>query len=238
MDDLEHAYLLTESELLLLLSLLDSRPVLLFSSPEEGRGEAVKWEQTALSLCRDGLAECGPDGLSAAGGLKRLLLGMKEAGTVWAGAGVRDGGPLQLLLSGTPPVLVKTAPGVRRLEAFGGTAEQWLDGALGLPGRLLEEKEAEAAMREEGMREALDGCLAGAVPFGRPETEWLRRQEVYAVVTRYRRDGSAVGRWVWMRCGTDTALLRQTPEQESVQLDSRRARALVTAEREDGYDPG
>ena len=88
------------------------------------------------------------------------------------------------------------------------------------------------------MREALDGCLAGAVPFGRPETEWLRRQEVYAVVTRYRRDGSAVGRWVWMRCGTDTALLRQTPEQESVQLDSRRARALVTAEREDGYDPG
>ena len=50
MDELEHAWLLTGEELLLLLSLTDRRPAVTFALPDAGQVSAGQWTRTAAAL--------------------------------------------------------------------------------------------------------------------------------------------------------------------------------------------
>ena len=82
MDELERAYLLSGEELLLLFSLLDSRPVVAFALPDPAQVPPAHWKQAGVGLCRKGLAAYTDAGLAPAEELAGLIGACKGADTV------------------------------------------------------------------------------------------------------------------------------------------------------------
>ena len=84
MKSVERAYYLTGRQLLLLLSLIDDRPVRGFAPTETAGTDSNTWKQTALSLTQEGLLVYGPGGAVIDARLEPLLRAMKDSARVLA----------------------------------------------------------------------------------------------------------------------------------------------------------
>lgn len=140
MDELERAYLLSGEELLLLFSLLDSRPVVAFALPDPAQVPPAHWKQAGVGLCRKGLAAYTDAGLAPAEELAGLISACKGADTVCL-AFCRDADcKTQALYWGDGQTVLlegRIWPGYR-LCAWAQDQDpgRWLDDCLGLPARV------------------------------------------------------------------------------------------------------
>ena len=217
MDRLEHAYLLQDDELFLLLSLLDERPVMMFSAGTPDRPRS-HWERTAVALQSAGLLSSGPAGMEISPEQGRLLAGMKQAKQIWTILQPGQAGSLRTLYGGRPGVLLETGcKGGRRLSALPVPVTDWCREEEILPELLAEQEPPEPAPP------------AVWLPFSAPETAWLTRTEAVAVVTEYTPQGTRSHRWVWpggFRTGT---VVHQTVAGTCAERDTEEERRNIFA---------
>lgn len=217
MDEFEIAYYLDRRQLLLLLSLIDQRPVAGLPPVEEPED----WRTVSLSLLEDGRLRCEDGRLVMEEELGGLLLDMKDAGQVWAVYDRRSWG--RVLYQGGRTALLELLPGGKdRLRRAGeGELRQLLEDALTpsspMPDALL------VSLPED--RLLLD-CLAGwesISPAEGPE-HWLALEKVRAVVERRGTEG--LTRWIRIEDDAASLLLRQDGGGIRAELDtaSRRRR--------------
>ena len=90
MAETEHAWLLDGRQLLFLLSLADSRPVLTFPLPDPDSVSPDEWKQVVMDLHRGGVLAFGENGVEMTPDPAALIAGMKDAPSVWIALS-RDG---------------------------------------------------------------------------------------------------------------------------------------------------
>lgn len=215
MDRLEHAYLLQDDELLLLLSLVDELPVMMFSAgiPERPRSH---WERTAVAMQRAGLLSSGPTGMEICPELGRLLTGMKQAKQIWTILQPGQVGFLRTLYGDCPGVLLETGgKGVRRLSALPVPVTDWCREEEILPELLATQEIPESAPS------------AACLPFSASETAWLTRTEAVAVVTEYTPQGTRRNRWIWLSGFWTGTVVHQTAVGTCAERDTEEERRNI-----------
>ena len=219
MDELEHAWLLTGEELLLLLSLTDRRPAVTFALPDAGQVSAGQWTRTAAALCRKGLAQTDAAGLTPAGPAAGLIAAMKDADTVclafcrdarYKTQALYSGGAQTVLLEGT------YWPGYR-LRAWDAAPDRWLERRLGLPFPAAEPPER------------ADRAAAGppAVPLEDSPSAWGGQPQARTVLDVYRSCRRAL-RLVWLRGAAGCTVLCQSDAGSRALPDCRAVRNALT----------
>ena len=202
----ETAYLLTGEELLLLLSLVDQRPVVAFALPDPARIPAGHWAQVAVDLHRKGLVDYTGSGTAPAAPAAGLLTAMKDAGTVCLALS-RDAGckTQALYLDGEQSVLLQGSywPGYR-LQTWQDTPDCWLDACLGLPER-IPDSGPDLPDGQPGADLADRPCPA----LSDPPAGWGRWEQARVILDTYR-NGRMESRLVWWQGADGCTVLYQT----------------------------
>lgn len=237
MDELERAYLLSGEELLLLFSLLDSRPVVAFALPDPAQVPPAHWKQAGVGLCRKGLAAYTDAGLAPAEEIAGLIRACKGADTVCL-AFCRDadcktqalywGGGQTVLLEG------RIWPGYR-LCAWAQDQDpgRWLDDCLGLPARVPARSPETVGDIEQ---------LPPGLAWDESAVAWGAWESARVVLDVFRASHPVV-RLVWLRGTSQNMVLCQGPAGARLQPDCQPVREtlkrwLFEGEKEAPYDPG
>lgn len=204
MDEFEIAYYLTGQQLLLLLSLIDQRPVAGLPRVREPED----WKPVALSLLQEGWLRCEGGQLVMDEGLSGLLLTMKEAAGFCAAYGKRPVPTSQVLYAGRRPALVQLLPEGKcrlyRMEtgAFRQLAEERLAPYSPMPEELLvtlpDDPELQACLKRWEEQE---------ITLEDPPELWYRLSEVSGVL-EYRTPETHI-RWIWVEETASGLLLCQ-----------------------------
>lgn len=220
MPEPETAYLLTGEELLLLLSLVDQRPVVAFALPDATRVPAGQWAQVAVELHRKGLVDYTGAGTVPAAPVAELLTAMKEAGTVCLALSRDADYKAQVLYRcGEQSVLLQGNywPGYR-LQAWEQTPDCWLDTCLGLPERI---PDGHPALPESQLPDDLDGLPCPALTD--PPVSWGQWEQARTIMDVYE-NGRLEQRLVWWQGEAGGVILCQARSDTHVFLDCRLAR--------------
>ena len=221
MAETEHAWLLDGRQLLFLLSLADSRPVLTFPLPDPDSVSPDEWKQVVMDLHRGGVLAFGENGVEMTPDPAALIAGMKDAPSVWIALS-RDGEThVQALYTGVAgSVLLQAGERGYRLSRWEESPETWLDTRLGLPARIRQD--APARPPEE---------LAPDLPSVRPAPDdpaarWGAWAPARTVLDAWR-EGEHTARLVFWRGAAANAVLCQTPAGDELLPDSRITRQLL-----------
>lgn len=225
MDEIEIAYYLDGPQLLLLLSLIDKRPVMGLASI----AEPEDWQRVSLSLLEDGRLYCQDGRLVMERELSSLLLTIKDAAQVDTIYGKTPEPALLTLYAGKEPVRLEHLPGGRvRLcraekDALLRLTEEYLSPFYPMPEALL------ATLPED---ETLLECLARwereAVPMDASAALWVRMEEVRGVLERWTPESR--NRWVWVEDDAVNLILRQGPGRIRAELDTSLCRQKLERE--------
>lgn len=220
----EHAYLLQDCQLMLLLSLVDERPVAMFTAQTIEPLTDAQWKQTVLLLHSAGLLEYGVDGVEVSKPLRELLCAMKAPRAIYTAVGKKASSALQTLYSGSRCVLLETSEqGAHRLRELECTAAEWLQNSLGLPSPMAT---PDRNMRPEDFLPRAEVFP----PLCTPETSWLHHSDIAAVLTRYGPDGSVQLRRIWYTKQRPAVILLQTHEGADTEFDTEEIRKRIAAE--------
>lgn len=222
METFEIAYYLSGQQLLLLLSLIDQRPVAglpPIAEPED-------WRETSLSLLRDRRLRYEDGRLVMDGDLGGLLLDLKNAERIYA---LYGGSPaVRVAYAGEGSVLLELLPEgncrLRRLEA----AElRQLVGELA-PVRPMPEALEDSLPDDAALRERLSRWEEDAVPPEASPALWQRLEEVRGIL-EYQLSGERI-RWIWVEDGMAGLLLRQDRRGTRAELDTASRRQSLLRE--------
>lgn len=201
MPELETAYLLTGEELLLLLSLLDKRPVVAFALPTPAHIPARRWTQAAVDLHQGGLVEYADNGVRPSGPIAEALAAMKDASTVCLALSRDADSKTQALYQADQKSVLLQGnywPGFR-LQTGAIPPAYWLDNCLGLPKRV--------PVRDHALPE--DQPALPSLSLETPPSGWGRWEQARVVLDVYAGD-HLKQRVVWWKGATGYTVLCQT----------------------------
>ena len=220
MAEPETAYLLTGEELLLLLSLVDQRPVVAFALPYASRVPAGRWAEVAVELHRKGLVDYTDAGAVPAAPVAELLTAMKDASTACLALSRDAHCKTQALYrSGGQSVLLQGNywPGYR-LQVWDQPPDGWLESCLGLAERI---PDGDPALPESQLPDDLAGLPCPALTD--PPSGWGRWEQARVIVDTYQH-GQLEQRLVWWQGEAGNTILCQTGSGTRLLLDCRFAR--------------
>lgn len=200
MPELETAYLLTGEELLLLLSLVDQRPVVAFALPDPTHIPTGRWAQVAVDLHQDGLIDYVGNGVLPAGPIAEVLAAMKDASTVCLALSRDADRKTQALYQGGQQIVLLQGnywPGFR-LRTWVTAPAHWLDNCLGLPKRVPDRGVALPESQSALPRLSLTTT----------SSSWGRWEQARVILDVYRRD-QMEQRLVWWQNATGYTVLWQ-----------------------------
>lgn len=216
----ETVYLLTGEELLLLLSLVDQRPVVAFALPDSSRIPAEHWVQLAVDLHRKGIINYTGTGIVPAAPIEELLTTMKDADTVClALSRDADYKTQALYRSGKQNVLLQGNywPGYR-LQFWEDTPDCWINTCLGLPKRIPERGPDVAESRLVSDLEDFHCPSLTEPPAG-----WGQWDQARVIVDIYQ-NGQLEQRLVWWQDSAGGTILCQSRFDTRLLLDCRLTR--------------
>lgn len=224
MRELDFAYYLDSRQLLLLLSLIDQRPV--YGLPAAGGGTVQDWQEVALSLLLQERLRYQGGNLVMDPRLGKLLLVMKDAEQALALYGKGDDGAFEVIYTGAETVCAEFFPdGGCRL----GTGPALSVGDLAEAGLLPRYPAPEALEPGEGLKERLAWWEARDISMDDPPARWSAQEGVCGVAERLDRRGGRV-RWIWAEDSLAGLLLRQDRQGIRAQLDTQSCRRLLARE--------
>lgn len=233
MEEFEHAYFMDKFQLILLLSLMDARPVVGFPIGSiASQADGNDWKQVALSLVSGGR-------MSYQGGrpviepeLRELLEGVKGARQILALYSRREHAPAETVYLGAQTISIAICgPLEYRVRRLDGLSADWLAEEEILPGRVLDASDA-AFLCGPGQDTAqrLAGLEQAALPLDQPPVSWSREAGICAVMDLHRQDGALLSRWVWLDDPIGMAVLRQDAEGCKAELDTKELREQFVQE--------
>lgn len=220
MPEPETAYLLTGEELLLLLSLVDQRPVVAFALPDATRVPAGRWAQVAVELHRKGLVDYTGAGTVPAAPVAELLIAMKEAGTVCLALSRDAHCKTQALYRGRKQSVLLQGnywPGYR-LQVWDQPPDCWLESCLGLPERI---PDGDLALPESHLPDDLADLPYPALID--PPSRWGQWEQARVIVDIYQ-NGRLEQRLLWWQEEAGSVILCQDRSDTHLFLDCRLAR--------------
>lgn len=225
MDEFEIAYYLEGQQLLLLLSLIDQKPITGLPQIESPKD----WGQIALSLLQDARLRCEQDELVMDEALGRLLLDMKAAQCVYAIYSERPVTAGQVLYTGKRSVLLEFMPdGKYRLhQTDTGALRRLLETfpfAKGPVPKVL----ADTLPDNPAMKERLSDWESQAVTWVDSPMRWLQIGGVRCVLDCQTPELQA--RWIWLEDELTDIVLKQDKQVLRAQLDTDCQRILLLQE--------
>lgn len=235
MPEPEVIYLLTGEELLLLLSLVDQRPVVAFALPDSAQIPTERWTQVAVDLYRKGLVNYTDAGMLPAAPVSELLVAMKDAGIVCLALSRNADCKMQALYwSEEQSVLLQGNhwPGYR-LQVWESMPDSWLGTCLGLPERIPDHA---PDLSESQLAADLVGRSCPTLTD--PPASWGCWEQARVIVDIYRR-GQLERRWVWWQGTAVCTVLCQTESGTHLLPDCQSTRNMLNLylRKGDPYDP-
>lgn len=223
MPEPEIAYLLTGEELLLLLSLVDRRPVVAFALPDPAQIPAGRWVQVAVELHRKGLADYTGTGVVPAAPVAELLTAMKDADTVCLALSRDAADKTQALYQRDSRLVLLQGnywPGYR-LALWNDTPARWMDDCLGLPRRVPDRSPDPAEFSPDPELSALP-CPDLAAP----PSSWGQWEQARVILDGYR-SGQREQRLVWWQGAAGFTVLCQSEAGTRLLPDCRDTRSAL-----------
>lgn len=254
----EQAYFLDELQLLQLLSCIDNRPVIGFSTADPATIPDAVWKQVLFSLIQDGWLQPTESGFLIPAARAELLVTIKEAPSMCSAVFRGSDSPIRNLYWGKPPVAVEMCGNayyrIYAVEQTGPFA--WLEEAQGLPEHPAEENDVPLLFDAfPSLRSRLQTTADTALPLTVPSLAWSDREEVQLVFDLYRYDVANVAsatsgtsgtrspdgntldsspqpacRWVWMDWLESSVILRQDASGCCAALDTPARRQAIWEE--------
>ena len=227
MKSVERAYYLTGHQLLLLLSLVDDRPLKGFLPAGMADADVNAWKQTALSLVQGGLLVYGQSAPVIDAQLETLLRAMKDSPRQIA-LYCKERMP-KILYSGASLTLMQE--GGYRLSTQEPLSLQLLNEELLLPESFAEGEIAAVLETEDDETRALCEYWQENAPMpDRSVVEWLTLPQMRCAADVGHPDGS-VSRWAWIDDPeAGLLLLRRTMNDCRVYLDTAQRREMLLRE--------
>jgi len=221
-DSFEFAYFLSRQQLLLLLSLIDQRPVAGLPPVEEKES----WQKVSLSLVEDGRLRCEDGRLVMDAGLSELLLAMKDADCVCMLYGNRPQPSAMALYPGRPPVLLEFLPdGKDRLHGTEAAEIERLISTVLMPEYPAPEALLVSLEENEILRECLRRWEARDISIEDPPALWMQIPEVRGVLERWTPEARV--RWIWVEDEAAGLILCQDSDGVRAALDTASRRELL-----------
>lgn len=223
MKEFEISYYLDRRQLLLLLSLIDQRPV----AGIPPVGEPEDWKSVSLSLLEDGRLRYENGRLVMEEGLAGLLLTMKDAERVYAIHGKRPEPLNCVMYQGGPPAFLELlGDGRVRLSQTDVSRFTELAGAALMPGSPMPEALLTVLPDDELLQECLTRWRAVQVSPEDAFIRWMELEEVRGVLECL--SPEACTRLIWVEDVAATLLAVQSREETQVELDTAsRRRSLL-----------
>jgi len=214
-DSFEIAYYLSRQQLLLLLSLIDGRPVAGLPPIKE----LEDWQKVSLSLVEDGRLRCENGKLVMDAGLSELLLTMKNAKSVYTiyGNGTEPG--VMTVYPGEPPALLEFLPDGKvrlcgpELGELGQQVSSRLLPEYPMPGALLV-----SLPEDELLEECLHRWETRDVSLTDPPFFWLQIPEVRGVLEHWMPEEHT--RYIWIEDQAAGIILTQDVNGVQAALDT------------------
>lgn len=223
---IDHAYFLDDYQLLLLLSLVDGKPIVGFSLEEEKEISLSVWQQTIFSLMKSGYLYCGKE-ISISPELIPLLKTMKIASWVALVYSKSAMFPVKLLYPGDTMVVVERS-GLRtcRLRRYQHQlSEMWLNDELSLPVcGLSEEETIDLEQTDEDILQCLEKWKRQVIPLEASALEWDSIPEMRVILEFCNENAQTVCRWVWLEDSLCWLVIRQTEKTCSVNIETKEQR--------------
>ena len=223
MDEFEFAYYLNNRQLLLLLSLVDQRPVAGLPPVEE----PVDWPAVSLSLLEDGRLFYRDGQLVMGGELSALLLAVKAARRVRTLHG-KGTNPLTFYEGGRTVMLELLPGGSCRLGEVENSEPRRLTQERLFSRNPLPEALLDTLPEDEDLRARLVRWAHMGLSLEAPPGAWLGLEEVRGVVDLLapeRRD-----RWIWVEDAFTGLILHQDRDGTRVELDTPSRRRTLARE--------
>lgn len=223
----ERVYLIDRLQLLLMLSLLDDRPVDGFSIGDVSQIHPDVWKQVALSLLLEGRLVNIGGRLAVAPEWETLLLSLKDARRILAIHTAQ--GKAKLVYFGNSVAVTevrgKTEYCIRQIDCV---SVQWLTDEAGLPLRMVESSDAERMRKNDKELSCSLKTLEENTDFSleTPVSAWKGQ----TVLDLYRHHHGLCNRWVWLENSICTFVLRQDRNGRAAMVDTWEQREVVLAE--------
>lgn len=221
MNEFKISYYLDLRQLLLLLSLIDQRPVI--GLPQIDRPE--DWQPTALSLLRDERLRCENGQLVMDRELSAPLLAMKNAERVCALYGKQPEPGARILYRGKRQAMLELLPGdhVRLSQVETEEVRELLEAALSRC-RPMPEALLVSLPEDEIIQESLKRWEARALSLTEPPARWLELEEVPCVLE------CRETRWIWIEDPAAGLILQQDQDGTRAELDTASRRQALLRE--------
>lgn len=222
MSEFDFAYYLDQRQLLLLLSLIDQRPVC--GIPSAGVGNHQDWQAVALSLLTDRRLHYQDGDLVMDPQLGRLLLAMKEAKYALAPHGRKVKEFFRILYMGTIVVYAEFFPdGGCRLGRGPMPSLSSLAGAGVLPRYPAPEALAVRLEENKSLQELLSRWETQEISIDDPPARWEEKAHVCGLVERLFPQGGR-DRWIWVEDPLAGLVLHQDRNGIQAQFDTQSCR--------------
>lgn len=229
MENIEHAYFLDELQLLLLLSLIDKRPVPGFSLGDPTRLKESDWTQVALTLVRDGQLDVREGRMEIEEQLREMLVEIKNASRILSVcSSAEERAMVRMLYFGQAvTVLEPDGPSGYRVSRREKLTQEWLAekaGTVYLPDEL-----ADTMLENPELSRRISEWMESAPGLDVPPAQWVQRKEARVVLDLYV-CGSRAIRWVWLEDPLCPQILRQDEGGSRVLLDTAGQRGALLKE--------
>lgn len=204
MDELEFAYYLDGQQLLLLLSLIDQRPVV--GLPEIGKPE--NWRQVSLPLLQNGWLSYEGGQLVMDARHSAPLLAMKDAARIYAIYGKRPLTVNLVLYDGAQPALLEFMPdGKFRLHLTEEETLRRIVGEVLICAPPMPEELTLSLPDDVLLRECLEKWRTQGISFTDTPGRWLQLEEVRGVLEIQTPETQT--RWIWIEEDAADIVVRQ-----------------------------
>lgn len=184
----EQAYFLEELQLLQLLSCIDNRPVIGFSTSDPATIPEDVWKQVLFSLIQDGWLQPTESGFLIPFARAELLLTIKNASSVCSAVLSGSDSPIRNLYGGEQPVAVEMCGNayyriyaVEQKSPLG-----WLEEAQAFPEHPAEDADISLLFDAfPSLRNRLQTTAATALPFSVSPLAWSEKEDVQLVLDLY-----------------------------------------------------
>lgn len=215
MNEFEIAYYLTLQQLLLLLSLIDQRPVVGLPSIET----PSNWQGVAMALLQDERLRFENENLLMDKNLAKLLMVMKDAEDIYAIQSKQPGPGTYVMYAGKNSALLEILPGkkVRLRQSITAEFKELIETLL-MPCCPMPEALLTSFPDDENLKKCFARWQTPQISFSDSPSRWIRVKEARGVLG-YHALGTQT-RWIWVDDTVAGLILRQDQNGTRVELDT------------------
>ncbi|MCI9332985.1 MAG: hypothetical protein HFG05_12600 [Oscillibacter sp.] len=215
MNEFEIAYYLSLQQLLLLLSLIDQRPVVGLPSIET----PDNWQRVAMALLQDERFRFENENLLMDKNLAKLLMVMKDAEDIYAIQSKQPGPGTYVMYAGKSPVLLEILPGrrVRLRQTITAEFKELIE-ALLMPCCPMPEALLTSFPDDKNLKECFARWQTPQISFSDSPSRWNQIKEARGVLEYHTLRIHT--RWIWVDDTAAGLMLRQDQNGTRAELDT------------------